>query len=234
MKDESKGAELFDAVFEKAVLLDFENELAEVPIRKTAERDHAFSTRHIAKMRRLFESAARGERRRTMRRFAGTCAASLVLATALLFGSLMFFSPQVRATVVKVIVEWFDRFTMFQTTEEAETELGKWRPAFLPGGYREEEAELGVDMGSVVYRNREGERIVLVFARGSNTISVDNEGFAYRTAVSDETEYRLFESETDGKDNAVVWNKAGCAFYLTSGLPVEELLEVAVSVREEK
>jgi hypothetical protein len=157
-----------------------------------------------------------------------------VLATAVLFGSLMFFSPQVRATVVNVIVEWFDRFTMFQTTEDADAELGKWRPAILPSGYREEETELGVDMGSVVYRNPEGESIVLVFARGSNTISVDNEGFAYRSAVSGETEYRLFESETNEKDNAVVWNKSDCGFYLTSGLPVEELLEVAVSVREEK
>jgi hypothetical protein len=234
MKAERKGAEPFDAVFEKAVLLDFENELAEVPAREAAERDHAFSARHIAKMKRLFESAARGERMRTMRRFAGSCAASIVLATAVLFGSLMLFSPQVRATVVKAIVEWFDRFTVFQTTEEAETELGGWRPAFLPSGYREEETELGVDMGSVVYRSPEGESIVLVFARGSNTISVDNEGFAYRTAVSDGTEYRLFESETDGKDNAVVWHKDGCGFYLTSGLPVEELLEVALSVREEK
>jgi hypothetical protein len=165
MNDDSKGAELFDAVFEKAVILDFEDELAAISTQEALERDHAFSARHIAEMKLLFESATRGKKKRATRRIAGTCTASLVLATALLFGSLVFFSPQVRATVVKVIVEWFDRFTMFQTSEETNAELGKWRPTFLPSGYREEEAEIGVDMGSVVYRNPEGGGIVLVFAR---------------------------------------------------------------------
>lgn len=231
---ESESA-LFDAVFAQAVIKSFDDELAGIPPRQELEKIYSFSAAHIAKMKKLFDQDKRKDTIRKIEKWGRSAAAVIVIAVALFFGVLLT-SPQVRAAVSDVIVEWYEKFTSFTSGSHEQTKVDtiEWRPTYLPDGFSEPEVLQTGGINELCFYNTEGQDITLLYFKSTDAVAVNNEGVTYSTVTANDVVYHLFESQEEGTRSSVVWDKDGYRFTILSEYPIAELQKMAVSVSAEK
>ncbi|MHB8061777.1 MAG: DUF4367 domain-containing protein [Ruminiclostridium sp.] len=226
---------LFDAVFAQAVIKNFEDELAEIPSRQELEKTYSFSAVHIAKMKKLFGQDKRKDILRRIGIWGRSTAAVIVIIMALFFG-VMLSSPQVRAAVTDVIVQWYEKFTSFTsgTNEQTKVYNIEWWPAYLPDGFSEHEILQTGGINEICFYNTNGKDITLIYLTSTGSIAVNNEGVIYSTVTVNDIVYHLFESKEEGTRSSIVWDMNGYRFTILSEYPIKELQKMAVSVAAEK
>ena len=222
---------VYVALLKQAVINDFMREIASIPSEKELAKTLTYSPRHIARMKKLFAAESRREFFALLWSATKKTAAAAAIALAILFGSLML-SPNVRAVVAETIVEWFESFARFQSSqpESAEFETG-WRLSYVPEGF--EEANVFEDAESrtvsILYRG-ESEKISFTYTIVDASLSVDNEGRGYEERTVDGLHIYIFAPEDGDKGKRVVWEKEGIRFSLASTISIDELLLMAKSV----
>jgi hypothetical protein len=234
LKMNNNENELFEAMLEKAVAQNFEDELAAIPPREELEKMYAFSDRHNARMEKLFEPGAKKARLRSVVRYSRSVAAILAVTIAVAFGGLLF-NPQVRAAVGDTIVQWFDLFAKFISVsdEQSETVASEWRPAYLPEGFSEEVLMTG-DINLIQYTNIDGAGVLLTYMMADNSMSVNSEGVEYNTLRIEGVDYHMFEASDADTENIIVWEQDGNRFQISSLESIIELQKIAMSVRPQK
>jgi hypothetical protein len=225
---------LFDAVFAQAVVLNFEDELAEIPPKQELEKMYSFSAVHIVKMKKLFGSDKKKDIFRKIGKWSRSVAAVIVIIMALFFG-VMLSSPQVRAAVSNVIIEWYEKFTSF-TSDNSQIKVDdiEWWPKYLPDGFSEHEILQTGSINEISFYNAEGKDITLLYLKSTDTIAVNNEGVIYSTVTANNIVYHLFESKEEGTGSSIVWDQDGYRFTIISEYPIKELQKMVVSVTAEK
>lgn len=222
-----------DAVIKQALLLQIERDIAALPPDDEARKMNLIRPEFDAKMRRICARSDRRDRMKPVLQTARRVAIAAMVAIAILFGTLMT-NTAVRATIVEVIVEWYEQFTRFvgiSSEEEAKhIEARSWSPAYLPEGYMEV-SRFESDSTIVEYEDHDGNLLLLRYTVEINDLTVDNEETIYSTIEVDEITYYLSEAASEAKPNVLVWFEAGYRLNLSGHLDVDTLLSVAVSTK---
>ena len=229
MNPNNKKIEISEAILHIAFQDNFEREMAALLDEPSIQ---VFSSRHEARMQKLF----RTERRRDfcLSAFAVSkrAAAILVVAIALLFGALLA-NQEVRASVVRTIIEWHQQFTRFRFEGSAVPgNIEGWRISYIPEGFAEyQNTTLGDLLTIIKLVNEQNETVVLEFAYAeSMSISVGNNKAEHEIILYSNLELHIFHGTSDYQRNRIVWYNLGYAFLLQSYLPIEDMQRIAVSV----
>ena len=154
---------------------------------------------------------------------------------ATLFGALMF-NDDIRASVVRVITEWFEQFTRFTFTgnnsnEYIEIDLSsEWLPTYLPEGFVETDYFQAGSMKIIDFANQDGIEITFWQSSSPATVETDNEYRVHQTFTHDGVVYHAFISDNEDDMTTIIWERDGFAFFINSTLDYQKLLEMAFSV----
>ena len=228
MDIETANDSLFEGLFRQAVIDNFLEELDSLPADEELAKIYVYSPEHEAGMKKLFSLEARKERIRNIAKWSRRAAAVLVIAVAVLFGVLMS-APQVRASVIDTIVEWYEKYTKF-TSNAPDTEKPNLEPGYIPIGFWENNRIEMETITIIEYINNDNEIITFQSYRASGSVSVDNEEIAYWTLGLDGMEYHLFASTDGDSENTIIWDVTDQRYKITSAIHTGELLEMAISV----
>lgn len=138
MNKEQVNDFLFEELFRQAVIDDFNEELDSIPTKGRLSKTYSFSPEFEIRMKKLFAKDRRRSFLRTGILYTRKVASIFIMVLGLLFATLLF-NTEVRATVGKVFIEWYEKFTSFTyTDEEVINEKKDWNLNYLPEGYVEE------------------------------------------------------------------------------------------------
>jgi len=191
-------------------------------------RLYTFSPEHEERMKRLFAGEKRKELLRLSVRLAMRVAATIAIAVSILFGSLMLV-PEVRATVIRTVIEWFGEFVRF-TSDSPISDPINLEPMYLPTGFYEVlRDELDMSM-AILYSNEEGSIITFESMQAGGLLSVDNEGAGYEIHVANGVEYHVLAANDLEGENTIIWDRGGQRYAVRSTEPVAELQKMAESL----
>ena len=161
-------------------------------------------------------------------------AACLILCAALALVAVMSASPTARAWVVDRVVRWTDSFTEFIFTSSGARGLSSdWRPAYVPEGFEETQAEWDEDTRclDLVYEDGDGQFFTLSLAPAEQEVlfGVDNENSDYNEITINGQTASLFVSNTAGYPNNLIWTSAdqSITFLLSSNIGTDEMIQIA-------
>lgn len=163
-------------------------------------------------------------------------AACFLLCAATAVGTALALSPSARAWVTEQAMYWMDGYTKFRFSGENARGAGAdWRPAYIPEGFEETEAEWDEAVGSldVTWLNHADQYIMLTAmpAKSNFSYNVDNEHSEYYDIKIHGQPASLFISNTAGFPSYLIWSNAdvSTAFIIRSNLPSEEMIALAES-----
>ena len=231
----------FDTILRAALLEAVERDWADVLKRETMELPETkFSPRYCRARARLLSAPFRTAQRaaRPAWKWALRAAACFLLCAGIAFGGLMAFSPEARAWVVRVIIEWRETHTSYEFTGETapESAMGIWRPSYIPEGFEETEAVEFPGGGHTVYENSECVWIDFTYmavAQG-NAFSHDNEHSNYYQITVGSYQADLYISDVEGEVSYLIWfnEDREMAYKLSSKINYQELITMAESVEK--
>lgn len=221
---------VFEAMLRQAVRDNVYEEAASVPDDETLATMFTISQKHDKRMRHLCAREDRREMFSAFMRPAKNVAVFALVAITVLFGALML-NIDARAAVKEVIIEWYEQFTRFVGIGDVEPNGSRdWSPEYLPDGY----VEVNVFESTLMvkeYENDDGGYFTFQFFFDSNELQVDNEESEYSTEEINGIIYYVFEAEDERKSCRITWFADGYTFNISGYLDVEELLEIAKSVK---
>lgn len=207
---------LFDVVFAQAVVLNFENELAEIPAKQELEKIYSFSASHIDKMEKLFGI----DKKKNLLRKIGKWiryAAAVIFIIMTLFFSMFLSSPRVRAAVSDVTIEWYEKFTSFTfgTNEQIKVDTTEWWPAYLPAGFSEHEILQSGSINEICFYNAEGKDITLIYLKSTEAIAYSvSSGRLYLNKVYRQTLANAKKYVVAVDDDGSVWAWGSDRYFL--------------------
>lgn len=227
---------VFEALFRQAVIDDFNEEIAPISANEQLANIFTFSPEFEMRMKKLFKKDRRRSLLKNTMLYSRRVASVLIIILGLLFGTLLF-NTEVRATIGKVLLEWYEKFTSFTFNNGDFTDEKKdWRLNYLPEGYTLKNYEILGPVTNIEFINEQGDKIRFSYRpEGSITnISVDNENHKIdRCEILNNDAYCI--SAVDDKfDNGVIWNMEEYTFDLWGKISEEELKKVAESISENK
>lgn len=225
----------YEALLRQAVTEGCRKELNELPAEVALEEQYSFSQEFLQKMERLIKSRKRIEAVRKTISGIGKTAAVLIIATVLLFGTMMAVSPSVRAAVASFITEWYsDHLAVyFRATPEAQDGY-TWRPQYVPMGYTEREEKRAGHIANVFYQNTSRNELVFTYIprTGSFTIGADNEGKTQKTIKIGGNKAILLETNITGERSSILWETEEAGFEVSGAIDTIELIRMAESVKK--
>jgi len=228
MEEQMFNDSLSEAVFRQTVIDNFERDTVET----CKQPDIEVSERQERRMEKLFAKEKWRKRGIMIRLWAKR----LVLAVAslfIVFNGVLLTIPEVRATVADVLIKWFDEFTQFGQKGSTDNALfPNWHPSKLPEGFSKVSESQTDAIISIRYTNEEGSLILFKCVPNNDSLSVNNENVDYSQIMNDGVVYHTFTAISHEHQSAVVWDMDGFIFTVSSNLPIEQILEVAWSVKK--
>lgn len=225
---------VFEALFRQAVIDDFNEEIGSIPTNEQLAVIYSFSSEFEMRMKKLFVKDRRRSFVKTAMYFSRRVASILIIVLGLLFGTLLF-NTEVRATVGKILVEWYEKFTSFIfIDDEVINEKKDWTLKYLPEGYVQENHEILGSITNIEFINNKGDKIRFSY-RPENSItniSVDNENHEIDSCIILNNEAFSITAVDDRFDNGIIWNMDGHTFNLWGKISINELKKIAESISE--
>lgn len=225
------GKEISEAILRYAVIENHNREMAAIPSDEELAKLYTFSKRHEARMKALFAKENYKLIRRKIFKVSRNIAAVLIIMAVVLFGALLT-NSDIRAAVKQVIIEWYDKFTRFNfSDQDAVEENAEWYPSYMIEGFKETEIFFVGVVRSIEFRNQENNLITFDYGLADSvSYAIDNEHSTYETIENDGVEYHVFPAESNEYTSKIIWYDSGYAFYLNSKADLDELLKIAFSV----
>ncbi len=223
---------IFDALLASAVTENSNRELEALPSEEELRKQYVFSHRFESRMRSLIKK----ESQRRVLRVLRTVAASFLIILGVAFG-VMLISEDVRAAVVRTVVEWFDKFTKFSFSEGTEERTyEQFEISYLPEGFNETETLHAGTSTIVVFSDELGRRIVFEYSPSGEglVVSLDNEQREYMQVQHLGLTLHVFEADENTKENAVLWETYGNVFSLISPVDLTDLYKIVDGVKPSK
>lgn len=218
---------IFEALFRQAVIDNFYEELDSLPPDEELAKMYIASPEHALRMKKLFAREARKDRHRAALKTGKRVVAAIVIAICILFCALMLV-PRVRATVVSTVVEWFEAFTRF-TSGTPVMDSESLEPTHIPEGFWEAGRYFDDVMTIILYKNGDGEIIVLQSSLADGVLTIDNEYAIYELRIINGIEYHVLTAIESGDENSIIWDIGGWRYVLRSIIYVEYIQNMALS-----
>ncbi|MCL2320991.1 MAG: DUF4367 domain-containing protein [Oscillospiraceae bacterium] len=234
MNDRESNDVVFEALFRQAVIDNFYEEIDSIPSNEELAKIYKFTPEFEIRMKKLINRELRkGYIIKTLK-YARKVAAVFLIIITVLFGVLLI-NPEVRAVIVKTIVEWHDKFTSITfNTEISKVQSKKWVPEYLPDGFALNSEEIIGPITSIVYSSVNEDNIYFSFmpvSAGSN-FSIDNENHNIIKSTINGNEAFFAEASSQNFDNGILWVANDYKFEIWSKLPINELVKIAQSILE--
>ena len=229
MSNSQANESIFEALFTQAVIDNFDEYLESLSQDDKLSSHCIFSADHEKRMSTLFAREKRKINITAASKWVKRVAAVIFIAVSILFGSLMFV-PEVRATVIDTVVEWFDQFTRF-TSRSTEATKSNLEPTFIPEGFIEEYRYKTDFQTIILYINNYGIEIDFMSTPINAQHSVDNEGYEYEVVRYNTIDYHIFTSIDLEKVNFIIWEEEGARFQVGSTISMDILFVIALSVK---
>lgn len=206
-----------------------------------AENIPVSSSRHFQReMRKMLKDPLRWAKAKTrpMWKTVLQKVAVFFIVCSLSLGSIIAFSPTVRAAVIRWVTEWYETYVVYRYSgEETMKEMPRFGIAALPEGYKEN-VDKRIQMpeyGRVLYENDEGEWIWLryVYMQQGAASVVELEGSEVKHVEVDGHEGYFFLSDNfEENDNSVTWidDEKGIQFTVDGHFEEQAILNIAESV----
>jgi len=227
MYEETLEDEIFEAMLSKAAKDIFSEQLNEIPAEEDLEGVITLSEFHEHRMKRLFADNARQERMRAAAGWSRKAAAVFAVVVTLSSGLLML-TDSVRAAVYGTVIHWFDDITHF-TSHDGHKEPDAMELRHIPDGFFEKARTKAEDLLSVIYTDNKGSIIIFNAIPVSGTVAVRNADMAYERMFIGGVEYHAFYAKDAESQNSVVWEAGSYRYYVSAYLPVEKVMEIALS-----
>lgn len=227
---------VFEALFHQAVIDDFNEEINSIPTNEQLAKTYSFSPEFEIRMKKLFAKDRRTKFAKTLTLYSKKVASIFIIVLGLLFSTLLF-NTEVRATVGKVLIEWYEKFTSFTFRDDEVIDEGKeWTLKYLPEGYAQKNYEVLGRIINIEFTNNQGDKIRFSYRpeESITNISVDNENHEIDSCIILDNEAFSITAVDDRFDNGVIWNIDGHTFNLWGKISINELSKIAESIAENK
>ncbi len=167
---------VFEALFRQAVVDDFNEEIDSIPPNEQLAKIYSFSLEFEVRMKKLFAKNRRKDFAKAIMFYSRKIASILIIVLGLLFSTLLF-NTEVRATVGKVLVEWYEKFTSFTFKDGKVIDKKKdWTLNYLPKGYVLKNFQMLGNITNIEFINNQGDKIRFSYRpeESITNISVDN------------------------------------------------------------
>ncbi|NLC02927.1 MAG: DUF4367 domain-containing protein [Tissierellia bacterium] len=227
---------VFEALFRQAVIDDFNEEINSIESNEELSKIYSFSTEFETRMKRLLTKDRRKEHVKKTMYYSRKVASIVIIVLGLLFSSLLL-NTEVRATVGKVLVEWYEKFTTFSFRDDVVIDENKdWILGYIPEGYEQKNYEELGRIKNIEYSNVQGDKIRFSYVPDNSitNISVDNENHEIDTFILLGNKAYSIMATNNEFDNGIIWNMEGYTFDLWGKLSINELERIAESIVKNK
>jgi len=228
--EENDVDELMRKVLIDALVLDWSDALKTAPILETSNKFRNQMTAMLADPFIWY----RKKMSPGWKKVANT-AASIIITILLGFGSLMLVSSNVRAAVIKWVMEWYETHIEYRYSGEAiQTELPQYQITELPKGYLEIDRLVYAEYISVTYCNTNGDTLYLDYAyiQEGTVSSFETNNIDVLDIYVNECPGQLFLSQDPNQSNAITWIDVAknIQFTVNGFLDESELLNMAANI----
>lgn len=227
---------VFEALFRQAVIDDFNEEINSIQPNEELSKIYSFSLEFETRMGKLLTKDRRKDHVKKTMYYSRKVASIVIIVLGLLFGSLLL-NTEVRATVGKVLVEWYEKFTTFSFRDDVVIDENKdWILSYIPEEYSQKNYEVLGRIKNIEYVNIQGDKIRFTYVPDNSitNISVDNENHEIDTFILLGNKAYSIIATNNEFDNGIIWNMEGYTFDLWGKLPIDELEKIAESIVENK
>ncbi len=227
---------VFEALFRQAVIDDFNEDINSIQSNEELSKIYSFSTEFETRMKRLLTKDRRKDHVKKTMYYSRKVASIVIIVLGLLFSSLLL-NTEVRATVGKVLVEWYEKFTTFSFRDDVVIDENKdWILSYIPEEYSQKNYEVLGRIKNIEYSNVQEDKIRFTYVPDNSitNISVDNENHEIDTFILLGNKAYSIIATNNEFDNGIIWNLEGYTFDLWSKLPIDELKRMAESIVENK
>lgn len=224
------NAELLDAVLKSAFTDAFQQEMADLEADAEQYKDRRPTEEQMKAERRAYKKSLRKPTR--VWSVARRIAASFLIVLGL-GGAVLFFVPEVKAAIVDTIVEFWDTHVSFHFSKSnVEIQLGEHTLYYLPKGYELTDTIKTASIARFIFTNKNNDEIILhCMADTVSPPDIDYERRTIRTVeIPNYEAYALLPDNTnDGI--VIIWGDQTQSFMLKSNLPLDELIDIAKSIK---
>ena len=184
---------------------------------------HHFSAPFEKKMKKLINRVNHPIRYNILR-----SAVAIILIVFTLFGSLVAFSPKVRASVIDWFKETF--FEFFQYSSPGDIEPTEYKYHFAaPEGYKELQVIDSKDGKTFLYADKNGHILQFSYVQGdrANNFFVKTDLHSHYDGFVNGNKADIFITESDQETNAIVWHDNETNTLLCISAKVEQYLLIA-------
>lgn len=222
------NAELLDAVLKSAFTDAFQQEMAELEADAEQYKDRRPTEEQMKAERRAYKKALRKPIQ--VWSVARRIVASFLIVLGL-GGAALFFVPEVKASIVDTIVEFWDTHVSFHFSKSnVEIQLGEHTLYYLPKGYELTDKLETPTLNKYIFTNASHEILLYCMTSSVSSPNVDAEQHTIKTVdISDYQAYAMIPNNANYA-TVIIWGNATKSFMLKGHLPLETLLMVARNI----
>lgn len=163
-------------------------------------------------------------------------AASIALACSLSLGTLMIFSPTVRAAIVEWVTEWYETYVIYRFFGDQDSiEMPLYKILDLPQGYVETESSIEFSNNiEIHYENEEGDilRFEYVRVEEGSAILIDAENMEVENVTVNGCPGHLYISADEKQSSCITWydDEVHIQFVIDGFFEKDLLMKMACSV----
>ena len=163
---------------------------------------HQFSGRFEKKMKKLINRVKHPIRYNILR-----SAAAIILIVFILFGSLVTFSPEVRADVVNWVKSTFEDFFQYASNGRNEPAEYEYYLESMPEDYRELNIIDRKDGKTYLYVNSSGDILQFTYAYGAraDSVFVKTENYTQLTGLVNGISADIYLTTQESETNVIIW-----------------------------
>lgn len=198
------------------------------------DASHTFSHRFRRKMKRLLAEQRRSPAMNRAVLIARRTAAALLVAASLTAASLLSVEAY-REKFIEVVTEFFDDLTEFRFSGFADdgAPMPEVTLTYVPEGMEETEREEDEISAIIIFRNREGQRMILqqeyITQSVVSTLIVDTEDAEVEYAQIHGHEVMVITK--DGGYH-LLWTQDAMRYLLSGNVPLDELIKVVEGIQQ--
>ena len=222
---------LFETLLKLAVTQDHYHELASIPSEDELSGQYFVTPEFERKIRRLIRKEKYSHIPKLVGQYILKIAAGVAIILALTLGTILTV-PEVRATVLNVIIEWFDTNTSYRFSESSETTV-VLRPSYLPTGFHESSISQTGSMTTIIYKDIEDNSIYYICApiHAGYSFAIDNEHSDHSQITINGIKADLYKAQTDQDSTHIIWQENQTSLHLMSTITYQELIKMAESIQ---
>lgn len=230
MNKQELNDRLLDEVIRYAVAELVEEEASRLPSNEELKSIYTPSARLEAKMQKLFKQQRRREQFARIRKTALKAAAVVLVFLAVSFFTIMNVDA-LRVRFMNYISERGDKSTTIRVNNNDNSYSAEILPTYLPDGYKNVQLEIKSDYYFAVFKNDNGDKIVLRRLGEGTTAGIDTEN-AYAETIT----VNGYNAEYYYKDGTgiLIYKYKSNVFILTGSIPKDELIKIAESMKYTK